>query len=553
MKLAERLRWIVNDRLNVLDSVREAADLHSATEEVRRAYGATVSPYVTTDRIKRAVERLAARGSEGLIKGDRYVLAYGLTQGTSVLKGRSVLSDARLAAGALGVWEREGARGALGAGVWRGLFHSYLQAAPSEAVARLQSLLKSSLPGVSRRVRGDPEWLAAVIRHQGLLGANPCASYVDEVVQGGRAQLDDLITFFTPAAPGWLWDEITHALSRHIETLGAQTLEACIPFALQLLRTPHVNATARRDRVLQTLLDQYCAVTNGHPHPELQAFALEAWKSPQLRSSAAWGLVRVATKQMVCGWLAQEDLEDFYRLCQDGRQVDDRRLRYWLRFKRQIGFSQIVLGNALFYSRDSDTRDFIERKKGRVGNLQSSSRNNAILIQIGDWLFAEFSESGNACYPYRMDHRPFELGSATYTTHSLKDVGAVEASKAQTLIHRGDWESEFDRQLGRWGISTPEDAEQSNSRASESSWWVVPDGPEAGRSQEFDRPRQPRGQRPFLPDMLRDIRAAGGRVEDLRPKGGCLWVYLEFSATELDVRLRHLGFKYKGGRGYYKE
>src|SRR5690606_28291342 len=120
-----------------------------------------------------------------------------------------------------------------------------------------------------------------------------------------------------------------------------------------------------------------------------------------------WNMVSTATKKMVCGWLAQEDLEDFYELCKDDGEVDERRLEFWLCFKEQMSYTMILLGTDLRYSRARDVTEFIARKGDRVGDLtRAQPGNNAILMCIGGWLFVEFSKTGNACFGFPIsEHR----------------------------------------------------------------------------------------------------------------------------------------------------
>ena len=263
-----------------------------------------------------------------------------------------------------------------------------------------------------------------------------------------------------------------------------------------------------------------------------------------------WVLAKPDTKKMVCGWLALEDLEDFFRLCQGDRDVDERRLAYWLRFKEQIGFSQIVLGSGIFWSSDPDHRAFRERKKGRLAQLTgTTSDNNAILMQIGDWVFVDFSQKGNACYPYRTEYLPFEAGSTTYDLYRLKSEKAVEVSKAKRLTHMADWELKFDSSLANWGI-WPDEKDRLAKRKPR----TEPQKPAAPfvDKQSLLNERAP-WMKEFASPLVKAIMAAESRVEDLRTKGGCLWVYPSQTNETLEKQLLRAGFRLKRGRGFYFE
>nr|PZN81299.1 MAG: hypothetical protein DIU57_13680 [Pseudomonadota bacterium] len=58
----------------------------------------------------------------------------------------------------------------------------------------------------------------------------------------------------------------------------------------------------------------------------------------------------------------------------------------------------------------------------------------------------------------------------------------------------------------------------------------------------------------LTPALREAILNSGGKIEDLRSKGGCLWVYPGKSTNDRVIqKLVDRGFKYKVGRGYYFE
>jgi len=269
-------------------------------------------------------------------------------------------------------------------------------------------------------------------------------------------------------------------------------------------------------------------------HNVLLEYSLSVWRSPQLASSVSWSQVRPEAKQMVCAWLAEQDLRDFYELCQGEQQVDEERLEYWLRYKYQITFSQIVLGSALRESQDRDARDFRRRHEGRLAFLTgATSSNNAMLMRIGDWLFVEFSETGNACYGYKVDRLPFKTGVQSYAIGDLRNPQTIDRLKGCRLIHRGNWQYDtFDPALRERGIR-PDPEEVVDTRG---------------------KPRIPAAISAVIPSrLLSDIYRAGGKVSDGRPDGGYLVVRLSGASTSMDAELRRIGFKWARDTGYWRE
>jgi hypothetical protein len=537
--------------LSRLATIPAPTHLVIARKAVEEKYGSGMSDLVTTDRLARVIDRLKADRRVELGRSDRYVLAHAVASPSERLQGRSVLASDELYAVPLQAWERDAKAGKMRGSHWRGLFHSFLQAAPGAGTECLRKLLQTSWPTVQTQVKREMPWMAALGRHAGLLAARPCEPYIEELVLGKRELLDDLQASVGVPAASWFWPELSNALLAAIESAAEAEFKARIPAFLKLA----VEFPGSPDAILATTLNRYARCEARLPHQGLLRFALDVWKSPQLSRNVLWSQVSPQAKQMVCGWLAQEDLEDFYRLCQDAGHVDERRLRYWLRFKEQIVFSQIVLGAELLGSKSLDIREFRQRKKGRLASLTSSTGgNNAIVMQIANWVFAEFSQTGNACYPYLIDQVPFALGESQYSTSDLKDRDAVAASGGETLIHRGQWERDlFDAFLRRCGIYP--DA---------SSMTVAPDrvgGTPGGSSapRAPDRIMQdPRRDglplsvpHPLTPPLVSELEQSGCRIVDHRTNGGSLWVLGSGFDDKTYKALKSLGFKAKEGKGLY--
>jgi hypothetical protein len=282
----------------------------------------------------------------------------------------------------------------------------------------------------------------------------------------------------------------------------------------------------------------------------LQA-SLKHWGSPQLQRNQLWTHVSTATKQMVCGCLAQEDLEDFYRLCKDEKEVDDRRLKFWLRFKQQMTYTMILLGPALRSSGLRDVQSFIRRKGDRLGDLtKTSGSNNAILMCIGGWLFVEFSQTGNACYAFKLDQRKIELGRRVYRLDDLK-----QSSRDLWLPHvdgRGSWEQTFLDELERVGVRSDEPRERPRSTE-------LPPQSKAPAKNASTRTATPTktDTTPFRsgwavsPDkIVAQLNQLGFKVSDRRQQGGTVWVFDDAVGARAH-ELRRLGMRYKQGKGYY--
>src|SRR5882672_1461778 len=522
-------------------AIRPAQRLVDACTLVRKRFGSGQSALASNDRLTAIVARLLRDNLSILSRGDRYVLAHTLAQPVPQLRDASILGSGTMADRLLVQWEKEAGKAELRASHWRGLFHSFLQAQPSENTDRLRKLLRKSWSNILAASRHQLPWMTAVQNHLGLLGEHPCDVYVAELIRGDRALLDDLLQAVTIPPASWFWGDMRDALLRLIGAIEETEFKRRIDFALSM----GDEIPMAKDAVLAGVLNRYAQCQGRTPHQKLLAYSLEAWKSPQLARNALWSQVRADTKRMICGWLAQEDLEDFYRLCQDAGRVDERRLKFWLRYKEQIVFSQIVLGGELMWSQDPDIRDFLQRKKGRLATLiTSSSGNNSIIMQIGEWVFVEFSQTGNACYPYIRDNIPFDLGETRYSLTELKDKTAVERSGASRLVHRESWEKDtFEPFLRARGIYADDNHApvRRPRRTSETS------GAGARGTGEINS----EVPTPLTSDLVREIKESGGRVLNGRAMGGYLWVQGSKFSDATFRKLKRLGFKFKLGHGFY--
>ncbi|MCZ5658575.1 EH signature domain-containing protein [Escherichia coli] len=125
------------------------------------------------------------------------------------------------------------------------------------------------------------------------------------------------------------------------------------------------------------------------------------------------------------GLVGKQDLTHFFELLRGNGDVDQARLHYWLRFANQMGFTRIIMGSDAWQDRGSDFVKFREENKGRLSYLRGGRNfDNAMIMQINDYLFVEFSGTGNAMYAYQIGHAPFNPESRTLDINiHLKDQG----------------------------------------------------------------------------------------------------------------------------------
>lgn len=285
-----------------------------------------------------------------------------------------------------------------------------------------------------------------VISQQLLAGESNSLSSLEKI-----AQIPD---------SSWLWKRIFTVLLAQLDTLDDPHY---LDKIIWLLGLAAQWVRFRDDIMTATLTRYYHSTYRDQAHSALKQAALEYWDNPQLKSQQnKWHqYVSEPVAAMVRGWLAKQDLMHFFELLRGNGDVDQARLHYWLRFANQMGFTRIVMGQDAWTDRDSDFVKFREENRGRLSHLRGGrSFDNAMIMQINDYIFVEFSGTGNAMYAYRIGEAPFnpESGSLEINVH-LKSQGRCilrlpHAPRAYgySNVRITGWMLKYDDELHKLGI-----------------------------------------------------------------------------------------------------
>lgn len=508
----------------------------------------------STSRLDDALKRLMANGVGKVAARDHVVLAYNLAQPHADLDGTSLLNSMQLLSPLLATWRKLLSQRGSYRQIWRGALLSLFRGAPTNSGFEATRRFLVDTLGVLRSAKFCPTWLEAMERHPRLLAEHAVDAYVMDWLEGRRQSIDELTDLVELPAQGWFWAGLIEAvLEACCGTSNDALFDERWPIAFSLIEDhPYC-----RDLVLSRALSRYAEKKLPIRRDDLLQISLDAWGSPQLGADVVgrWSNASENARSMVCGWLAEEDLEDFAAFCKGDDSVDERRLAYWLRFKKQIIFSRIVLGSAIHDAEDKLSREFIARKKGRLGVLRGTPHDNAIMLRIGRWWFVEFSKTGNACYPYREDFLPFNPADEYLDLNmDLKNKNAVARSGGERLNHMASvWEERFDRFLSDRGI------------------WPDGVGKGSGRVEAGPVPANQTRQRTEAPvptassestlealglgqPLLDALKPLSPKLVDNRRKGGALWIELAKTPDSALVRwLTRHGFRYASGRGFYKQ
>lgn len=378
---------------------------------------------------------------------------------------------------------------------------------------------------VRQRIGREKEWMRIVAEHRELFGAQAGTRLAEEIFEGRARDLSSLQAIAQVPDSSWLWQRIFAVLLSRIFLLDDETFLKRLPelVALGQLNTRYLN------QVLSACLTRYHRSQYREQSSSiLKQAALEHWGSPQMRSKQnAWlQYVEQPVCAMVVAWFAKEDLEHFFTLLKGEAEVDQSRLFYWLRFANQMSYTRIVMGSDAWSYQSRDFIEFRAKNKGRLSRLTGGpSHNNAVVMQIGNYLFVEFSGSGNACYVYRADDAPFDpnkdvLALATELKQQgrvLKRMSHMPAPRRPNMVE--GWLEKFDTELRTLGIA-----------------------PGKGQFSESVEREAIEAQ------IAAELRHVEHRILDNRSKGGSLQVTLSRNDAKAKVALVRLGFKEMNNR-----
>jgi hypothetical protein len=445
-RLAESVRVLAPEgRLFSLTGIEK---MRERVERIRREIGDRPSK-PSADRICGALHKMRL-GKPAMLDGaEFFFVCWGLTTRCG---NQSVLmdDDSRFTE-----WMAEVERRRPTTLAWQGLLDAYFryervaeQAMGEKNWGKLRGWLEQDLAGLRKRTPAGMlpllPWLNTLIDQRNLLGNNPCRPYAEEALRGEQGRIDRIKADLGIPQTSWFWRELVFS---QIEEAVGWREDARFKHVLDTLLAQLMEHPVLRDKGLAKLLTRYAKCTNKEAHEGLKQFAVKperegGWGSPQLAQQAKWGLVEPSVKAMVSQWLVLEDLEDFFERLQAGGLADTRRLVFWKRFIKQISYSHVALSSHLWWSRQPNWVEFKQKKLGRISRLDGGGgAKNAFIMKIGEYYFIEFSETGDACYGYRVGSEPFRLGSGQLKyPEDLKD----KSKRVFWGSHNGDlWEVRF--------------------------------------------------------------------------------------------------------------
>lgn len=402
----------------------------------------------------------------------------------------------------------------------------------------LRDQLRIGYGVIKGQVRREKRWMAVIDEYQDLFTADAGNLLANKMSSGELVDFSALETVAQVPDDSWLWYRAFVVLLAKILELDDDAFKERLPNLLELAR----QRERYKNIILRACLMQYYRSSfRNTSHPQLKQMALESWGSPQLRSKQNLWLTHLKdpdTSEKICGmvrsWLAKEDLTHFFQLLKGKGDVDQARLFYWLRFANQMGFTRIVMGQDAWEDRSSDFVAFRDKNKGRLSQLIGGrSWDNAMIMQIGDYFFVEFSGTGNAMFIYSIADKDFKPESEYLHINNMlkKKTGIVARMLHSSPVRRLDlryiegWMAKFDDKLKELGIRyLPDDTPVTE---------LVPEsGVVKNINSDTEREKEIQG-------LISTIECT---VNDKREIGGALYIILPASNPVFEAKLLRLGF-----------
>jgi hypothetical protein len=469
---------------------------------------------------------------------------------------------------------------------FQGLLSSYwafpLSAETTSAQARkgwqeLRDFLATIRKKILVRLKGEftPEWLLKLGEHSQLLTENPCHQYGPAMLRGDLSGLRDAIDGLAIPQESWVFEEaiVSHiiAASNLMDQPFKESLELLVPIALgqgEIKISDHLVC-----RCIAVLVSRYAKCRDNPEFPALRDAAVSKIGNPWLQRTKWDTWVRESkgpddqAREMVNGWLKRRLITDFFALLAIDGAGDRRRVDYWLRFEPYISDMWFALGPDSRSGGGRAFTEFREAAKGRLLNLDTSqAENNAFIMRIGEYLAVEFGAKGNAFFLFKwhslsktiVTKLTSGLSRVAVSQELLKDKKTMDLRLIHMDTRYEKWEKKFDEAiLPRIGHD-PRKLETKVTPTRVSSRFIQPplQGINRVTVEPNEAPEQvlPKKEQTFSELNLKQLAIIYGlTINDLREKGGALWVENEKLQRPVVTLLRHWGFALRVGRGWYKE
>ncbi len=352
---------------------------------------------------------------------------------------------------------------------WYSLLNSYLtydlgritNEAGMAGFIKLRRLLNRTWPSVDKQSGhlAVPDWVRIIREESELLSDCPVEKYAHDYLAGNTDHIKALAANLGIPASSWFWQELVLGAVKQATQGNDEQFRNQILMLIELVK----SAPVHRDQAIAEILNRYYKCSTRTVHPELRDFVIRTsvWKNPKLKAAGiatAWNQVPESVWRMVMGWVNERNLRDFFDILAARRHADHGRLKFWSRYMNQISWTRLVFGSETIWQKNHNAgiRALLESEEGTYATLQGAPDKelDAFLMQIGEYIFVEFSKTGNGAYAYRASDLAFNLHADSYagSTSDLKCGYYRNGRGVAKIIHTPGWEERTATELGKLGI-----------------------------------------------------------------------------------------------------
>ena len=275
-----------------------------------------------------------------------------------------------------------------------------------------------------------------------LLRSFSVSAFLPYVTNLDGTAVAPLIRLGVPAT-SWIWTAVLTGGLRTAALDGdSQFLRRAD--AYRVLAERHESAC---DAALGVIVNRLAAASSKPDQPAIRELALARWGDPRQRSAIPdwqrWA--NPDARRLVSSWITRLVINDFFAALSGHPE----RAAFWGRYAMSIDELWVYTSVDARKNR-SDVVSKLRRDLG--GNVQrmNDRSTNAFAMRIGDFVFVEFSEKGNALYMYREDSVPFDLNGADLQPRQMRDDTPPNRAR---LIHSGHWQERAHDEIGsRTGV-----------------------------------------------------------------------------------------------------
>lgn len=383
-------------------------------------------------------------------------------------RGRTVL-ESEHGEDLLRKYENDAYTGDLWRLTWYSLLNSYLTfdlgRTTTEAglvgFTKLRKFLNRTWPTIDKQSgqAAVPDWVRILREENQLLSDSPVEKYARDYLEGNTEHIKALAENLGIPSSSWFWQELVFGAVHHATQGNDEQFRSQILMLIELVK----SAPVYRDKAISEILNRYYRCSSKTVHPELRDFVIHGsvWKNPKLKAAGiatAWNQVPEAVWRMVMGWVNERNLKDFFDILAARRHADHGRLKFWSQYMNQISWTRLVFGAETIWQKNHNAgiRALLESEEGTYATLQGAPDRelDAFLMQIGEFIFVEFSKTGNGAYAYRSSDLVFNLYADSYagSTSDLKCGYYTNGRGVAKIIHTPGWEERTAIELSKLGI-----------------------------------------------------------------------------------------------------